>query len=198
MRKLALTITAVASLTLATAGCKQETATPKPIRPVLTTIVEPKLPGSAVAVGTIEPRYTTNIGFQVFGRLIARPVNVGNPVRAKCVGDVDLNQHEVRLVIDFQRRHDRPSGTGIRQWRHCRLWRKWRSHQRYTHRDRGRHKADRHPVRPICRRWIQSVQGRQWRHGYPLCANIRGACAAGGGSLKAAPPFRSSAFDGNG
>ena len=32
MRKLALTITAVASLTLATAGCKQETAAPNPIR----------------------------------------------------------------------------------------------------------------------------------------------------------------------
>ena len=80
MRKLALTITAVASLTLATAGCKQETAAPKPVRPVLTTIVEPTVPGSAVAVGTIEPRYTTNIGFQVFGRLIARPVNVGDLV----------------------------------------------------------------------------------------------------------------------
>ncbi len=80
MRKLALTITAVASLTLATAGCKQETAAPKPVRPVLTAIVEPTVPGSAMAVGTVEPRYTTNIGFQVFGRLIARPVNVGDLV----------------------------------------------------------------------------------------------------------------------
>ena len=80
MRKLALNITAVASLTLATAGCKQEAAAPKPVRPVLTAIVEPTLPGSAVAVGTVEPRYTTNIGFQVFGRLIARPVNVGDLV----------------------------------------------------------------------------------------------------------------------
>ena len=80
MRKLALTITAVASLTLVTAGCKQETSAPKPVRPVLTAIVKPTVPGSAMAVGTVEPRYTTNIGFQVFGRLIARPVNVGDLV----------------------------------------------------------------------------------------------------------------------
>jgi membrane fusion protein, multidrug efflux system len=80
MRKLALTISVVASLTLAIAGCKQEAAAPEPVRPVLTTIVEPTSPGSAVTVGTIEPRYTTNIGFQVFGRLIARPVNVGDLV----------------------------------------------------------------------------------------------------------------------
>jgi RND family efflux transporter MFP subunit len=80
MRKLALTFTAVACLTLATAGCNQETAAPEPVRPVLTVVVEPTVPGSAVAVGTVEPRYTTNIGFQVFGRLIARPVNVGDLV----------------------------------------------------------------------------------------------------------------------
>jgi membrane fusion protein, multidrug efflux system len=80
MRKLALTITAVACLTLTTAGCKQETAAPEPVRPVVTVVVEPTVPGSAVAVGTVEPRYTTNIGFQVFGRLTARPVNVGDLV----------------------------------------------------------------------------------------------------------------------
>ena len=31
-------------------------------------------------MGTVEPRYTTNIGFRVLGRLIARPVNVGDLV----------------------------------------------------------------------------------------------------------------------
>ena len=36
--------------------------------------------GSTVAVGTVEPRYKTNLGFRVLGRLIARPVNVGDLV----------------------------------------------------------------------------------------------------------------------
>ena len=33
-----------------------------------------------MAVGTIQPRYETNLGFRVLGRLIARPVNVGDLV----------------------------------------------------------------------------------------------------------------------
>jgi membrane fusion protein, multidrug efflux system len=80
MRKLAITITGIFALTLATAGCKQETGTSEPVRPVLTTVVEPTPPASTVAAGTVEPRYTTNIGFRVLGRLISRPVNVGDLV----------------------------------------------------------------------------------------------------------------------
>jgi hypothetical protein len=60
MRKLAITITGIFALTLATAGCKQETGTPEPVRPVLTTVVEPTLPVSTVTAGSVEPRYTTN------------------------------------------------------------------------------------------------------------------------------------------
>ena len=33
-----------------------------------------------MAVGTVQPRYETNLGFRVLGRLIARPVNVGDLV----------------------------------------------------------------------------------------------------------------------
>jgi len=33
-----------------------------------------------LAVGTVQPRYETNLGFRVLGRLIARPVNVGDVV----------------------------------------------------------------------------------------------------------------------
>ena len=47
---------------------------------MLTTVVAPALPASAVAVGTVEPRFKTEIGFRVLGRLIARPVNVGHSV----------------------------------------------------------------------------------------------------------------------
>ena len=61
-------------------GMRAETGTPDPVRPVLTTVVEPTLPVSTVTAGSVEPRYTTNIGFRVLGRLISRPVNVGDLV----------------------------------------------------------------------------------------------------------------------
>ena len=70
----------ILAVTLVTSGCNQKTEAPEPVRPVLSTVVEPTLPGSTVAVGTVEPRYTTSIGFRVLGRLIARPVNVGDLV----------------------------------------------------------------------------------------------------------------------
>ena len=65
---------------LAMAGCKQEVKAPEPVRPVLSTVLQPAASGSTVAVGTVQPRYETNLGFRVLGRLIARPVNVGDLV----------------------------------------------------------------------------------------------------------------------
>ena len=65
---------------LAMAGCKQEAKAPEPVRPVLSTVLQPAASGSTVAVGTVQPRYETNLGFRVLGRLIARPVNVGDLV----------------------------------------------------------------------------------------------------------------------
>jgi RND family efflux transporter MFP subunit len=65
---------------LAMAGCKQEAKAPEPIRPVLSTVLQPAASGSTVAVGTVQPRYETNLGFRVLGRLIARPINVGDLV----------------------------------------------------------------------------------------------------------------------
>ena len=65
---------------LAMAGCKQEAKAPEPVRPVLSTILQPAASGSTVEVGTVQPRYETNLGFRVLGRLIARPVNVGDLV----------------------------------------------------------------------------------------------------------------------
>ena len=70
----------ILAVTLVTSGCNERTETPEPVRPVLSTVVEPTPPGSTVAAGTVEPRYTTNIGFRVLGRLISRPVNVGDLV----------------------------------------------------------------------------------------------------------------------
>jgi RND family efflux transporter MFP subunit len=64
----------------AVAGCKQEVKAPEPVRPVMSSILQPAVSDSAVAVGTVQPRYETNLGFRVLGRLIARPVNVGDLV----------------------------------------------------------------------------------------------------------------------
>jgi RND family efflux transporter MFP subunit len=66
--------------TLVMGGCKQEATAPEPVRPVLSAILHPAASDSTVAVGTVQPRYETNLGFRVLGRLIARPVNVGDLV----------------------------------------------------------------------------------------------------------------------
>ena len=65
---------------LLTTGCKQETETSEPVRPVLSTVVEPASAAEAVAVGTVEPRFKTDLGFRILGRVISRPVNVGDSV----------------------------------------------------------------------------------------------------------------------
>jgi membrane fusion protein, multidrug efflux system len=61
-------------------GCKQEAKAPEPVRPALSTVLKPSSSGSIVAVGTVQARYETNLGFRVLGRIVARPVNVGDLV----------------------------------------------------------------------------------------------------------------------
>ena len=80
MRTRFFVIASTIASALAVAGCKQEAKTPEPVPPVLSTILQPAASGSAVAVGTVQPRYETNLGLRVLGRLIARPVNVGDLV----------------------------------------------------------------------------------------------------------------------
>jgi len=65
---------------LAIAGCKQEAKAPEPVRPVLSAVLQPAATDSTMAVGTVQPRYETNLSFRVLGRLITRPVNVGDMV----------------------------------------------------------------------------------------------------------------------
>jgi membrane fusion protein, multidrug efflux system len=90
MSKLATTLASIFALMLITVGCKEETSAPEPVRPVLTTVIAPAPPASAVAVGTVEPRFKTEIGFRVLGRLIARPVNVGDLVdRGQTLAAID-------------------------------------------------------------------------------------------------------------
>jgi RND family efflux transporter MFP subunit len=80
MRTRYFVIASTIASALVVAGCKQEAKTPEPVRPVLSTVIEPAASGSTVAVGTVQPRYETNLGFRVLGRLIARSVNVGDRV----------------------------------------------------------------------------------------------------------------------
>ncbi|SFJ45036.1 efflux RND transporter periplasmic adaptor subunit [Bradyrhizobium sp. Gha] len=71
-------------------GCQQETKVPEPVRPVLSILAKPNSADNAVAVGFVEPRYKTNLGFRVLGRLTSRPVYVGDIVsEGQIIGTID-------------------------------------------------------------------------------------------------------------
>ena len=78
MKTRAVILVNIFASALMTTGCKEEGRVPEPVRPVLSTVVESTPPVSSVAAGIIEPRYKTDLSFRVLGRLIARPVNVGD------------------------------------------------------------------------------------------------------------------------
>jgi RND family efflux transporter MFP subunit len=51
-----------------------------------------------MVVGTVQPRYETNLGFRVLGRLIARPVNVGDLVaEGQTIAAIDPTTSELAL-----------------------------------------------------------------------------------------------------
>ncbi|WFU74920.1 efflux RND transporter periplasmic adaptor subunit [Bradyrhizobium sp. CB2312] len=71
-------------------GCQQETNAPAPVRPVLSMVAKPNSGDSTAAVGVVEPRYKTNLGFRVLGRLTSRPVYVGDIVsEGQIIGTID-------------------------------------------------------------------------------------------------------------
>ncbi|TXN43520.1 efflux RND transporter periplasmic adaptor subunit [Methylobacterium sp. WL7] len=78
-----LTLTACAMILGGCGGHDDEhaEAAPAPVRPVLTQVAVPK---DAVMfgpfAGTVEPRYQSQLGFQIPGRMIARDVTVGDIV----------------------------------------------------------------------------------------------------------------------
>lgn len=83
---------------LALAGCQQETKAPEPVRPVQSVLLKADQAGDVVAVGVVEPRYKTNLGFRVLGRLTARPVYVGDIVsEGQTVGVVDSTALELAV-----------------------------------------------------------------------------------------------------
>ena len=60
-------ISSILALALVVSGCKPEAKAPEPVRPVLSTVVEPMRSNSTVAVGTVEPRYKTDLSFRLLG-----------------------------------------------------------------------------------------------------------------------------------
>jgi RND family efflux transporter MFP subunit len=62
------------------AGCGEKVAEPQPVRPVLSMVVAPTEATNVAVVGTVQPQFKTDFGFRMLGRLIARPVNVGETV----------------------------------------------------------------------------------------------------------------------
>lgn len=71
----------VALVFLTACGDDKATSQVDPARPVLFQIVESVPEKHAGFAGTIEPRYSTELAFRVLGRIISRPVNVGDLVK---------------------------------------------------------------------------------------------------------------------
>lgn len=78
MRKLSVLLLAGIALS----SCqKPEEAKQEPVRPVLSIVATPEAARSLTVAGTIEPRITTELGFRVLGRVVARNVSVGDIVK---------------------------------------------------------------------------------------------------------------------
>jgi RND family efflux transporter MFP subunit len=96
--KAQITIAFAIASALVLAGCKQEAKRPEPIRPVLSIVLQPAASGGTAAIGTVQPRYEANLGFRVLGRLIARPVNVGDLVaKGQTIAAVDSTALELAV-----------------------------------------------------------------------------------------------------
>jgi RND family efflux transporter MFP subunit len=68
----------------------------------MSTLVEPMQSGNTNATGTVEPRYKTDLSFRVEGRLIARPVNIGDLVEeGQTVAAIDPATLELDLHSAF-------------------------------------------------------------------------------------------------
>lgn len=63
------------------ASCKPKQEAAEPVRPVLSTVAVVQTADTlGPFVGSIQPRYKTDLGFRVFGRMVARSVDVGSVV----------------------------------------------------------------------------------------------------------------------
>ena len=98
MMRAIVIVASVFAFALLTAGCKQKTEAQEPVRPVLSTVVQATELSGTTAAGTVEPRYKTDLSFRVLGRLIARPVNVGDTVeQGEIVAAIDPTALELAV-----------------------------------------------------------------------------------------------------
>jgi membrane fusion protein, multidrug efflux system len=98
MRTQALILAGLFAAPLVLAACKPEAKAPEPIRPVLSAVLQPATSGGTVAVGTVQPRYETNLSFRVLGRLVARPVNIGELVaEGQTIAEIDPTALELAV-----------------------------------------------------------------------------------------------------
>jgi RND family efflux transporter MFP subunit len=95
MNKRIIITAAILASALVTSGCKQEAEAPEVVRPVLSTVLEPTPLAGTAAVGIIEPQFKTELSFRTLGRLITRPINVGDLVaEGQIVGTIDATTLE--------------------------------------------------------------------------------------------------------
>ncbi|MBB5703202.1 RND family efflux transporter MFP subunit [Ochrobactrum daejeonense] len=81
IRSLGCVVVLGAVVALGACGKKDEQqAEAETVRSVLYTVVEPKPVTQTGFAGTIEPRYSTDLAFRVLGRVVDRPVQVGDLV----------------------------------------------------------------------------------------------------------------------
>ncbi|WP_110752882.1 efflux RND transporter periplasmic adaptor subunit [Phyllobacterium leguminum] len=88
---------ALTSLLLAACSEQHEQAA-EPVRPVLYVKAEPQVQRTYGFVGTVEPRYSTNLAFRVLGRIISREGDVGDPVKqGETVATIDPTALDLSL-----------------------------------------------------------------------------------------------------
>ncbi|MCC8979031.1 efflux RND transporter periplasmic adaptor subunit [Bradyrhizobium acaciae] len=98
MMKHGIRISAMLCICFAAAGCEDQAVAPLPVRPVLSTVLKPGLTESSVVVGTVEPQFKTDLSFRVQGRLIARPVYIGDTIeKAQTVAAIDPTSLELAV-----------------------------------------------------------------------------------------------------
>ena len=69
-------------MTSVLSSCSDEASeAPEPVRPVLFVLAEPRAAVISGFTGTVEAKFSTDLGFQVLGRVTARHVNVGDLVK---------------------------------------------------------------------------------------------------------------------
>jgi len=99
-----------AALTAGLTACSKPTPPQEPVRAVRTTTIAPTNAGGSVDfAGEIQPRIESRLGFRVSGKMLTRPVGLGDRVRAGQVlasldaRDLQLGQESARSSVQASR-----------------------------------------------------------------------------------------------